>query len=256
MEKKTTEPVSEALTTGRLESWVGKLATDALLLGVLSAAGYCVAFAYEAGYARHFGYPTFLIAPTPNVIVTALAVILGVVFGLLPPLMDMFDRAASHANRKVSAWLAIVFFVCLVGGYGFTMRNYDIASMWQFGAGLALGGLMYWNQKSDAKRGIAGGPSTKSLAWVLLLVGGIYMLASLLGTHAAKDQKAFFFLQGKPDYAVVRLYDNVAIAVRYDFQTKRFTHEYVVFKFGDEHKELSLHRSVLKGSRLPVVTDE
>jgi len=235
---------------------MAKFATDALLLGALSAAGFCVAFAYEVGYARHFGYPTYLISPTPNVIVTALGVVLGAALFLLPLLTDLFDSSVSSVQRKASFWIIFIVFCGLLVGYVFVTNNYQWASLWTVGLGAVTGVIMHWGDKSNAKRGSVSGPKVRVVFSGFLLLVGIYYLASLLGTQAARDQKAFFFLQGKPDFAVVRLYDSLAIAIRYDFEKQQFVHEYLVFKLGDERKEMRLERVVLKEKRLPVVPDD
>jgi hypothetical protein len=253
MENLTSESPSTTAQRSKLDSLVGKLGTDALLLGALSALGYCVALAYEAGYASHFGYPSYLITPTPNVIVTALAAILMVVFGFVLPLVDLFESPGGR-NKGIAA-LIVLWFV-LAGSYLFTVSNYALSSLVTFGLSVAIFCFLQWAGAVDAKQGRVTGRKAKSVSGVLLLVSTVYVLASFFGTLTAMNQKAFFFLKSKPDFAVVRLYDSVAVAVRFDFQTQQFTREYLAFKMGDELKELNLVRTVLKGVRQPVVKDD
>jgi hypothetical protein len=254
-ENRMPEPAIEMRASGNPESWLGKLGTDALLLGALSAGGYCVAFAFEAGYADHFGYPTYLITPTPNVIVTALAAVMIVVAGLFPPFIDMLE-SKNLGNRKLGLVALLVIFVGFSAAYLFTMSNYKLSSLIPLPFGLALLVLMRWAGAADAKHGHVTGPKSRAVAGVLFLALLTYQLATFFGVMSATNQKAFYFLKTKPDFAVVRLYDSMAVAVRYDTQKQQFVREYLAIRLGDELKELDLVRTVLKADRKPVVKDD
>jgi hypothetical protein len=51
--------------------------SEGVTVAVLTVAVYGIAFGYEAGFAQYFGIPTVLIATSPNVLLTAAAVVLG-----------------------------------------------------------------------------------------------------------------------------------------------------------------------------------
>jgi len=237
------------------ETWLSKLGTDALFLAAMSAIGYCVAFAYEVGYAKHFGYPTYLIAPTPNVIVTAVAAVLVVVGGLLPPLIDIFD-SGNPESRKFGLYLVLVLYIILSGAYLFVMSNYDFWSLTGLAAAAVILFAMYWAGKHDAKQGRTSSPKSRSVGGIIFLTSIIYTVSTLFGVLSAKNQRQFYFLKQRPDFAVVRLYDSTAISVKYDIQKKEFQREYSAIKFGDDLKELALVRVTLKEDRKPVAKDD
>ena len=78
----------------------------------------------------------------------------------------------------------------------------------------------------------------------------------MVGVYAGYLQKNFYFLKAKPDYAVVRIYDGLVVAVRYDPVKREFMREYVAMKLGDDDlKELDLVRKVLREPRVPLGCD-
>lgn len=214
-------------------------ADAALLIAVLSAFGYCVAFAYETGYADHFGYPWYLISPTPSVIVTALAIVFCLVLGVTPLV------ASEIENTRSVEWVLFAFGVILVLVYVSTRSpRLDGKAVIVI---LALIAVVIWGFLFTRK---ARRPATRLLMGTIGTFLATGVAASLIGTFVAGGQKAFFFLPGKPDFAVVRMYGEVAIAVRYDFPKQRFVREFRVFKLGE--KEMQLEHVLLNGLRLPL----
>lgn len=238
-------------------SLLAKFVSDALLLGVLSAFGYCIAFTYEMGYAKHFGYPSYLISPTPTVIVTALAAVAGLFMSVAPFFSDLF-KFNNEFDKKVSIILAFSAFVILAAIHSFTVSNYSwVALAKSLGIMVLVFGITYMQARTNKKGGVS--TTSSSVANFFLLAGFlvcIYIVSILAGIYSAKGEKVFYFLKDRPDYAVVRLYDSTAIAVRFDKQKQLFDHQYNVIKVGDDKNELDLKRVVLKEKRLPVVLDE
>lgn len=256
MEQQTqaSETAATPPTASRLDSFTGKVATDALLLGILSAAGYCIAFAYESGYAKHFGYPTYLVSPTPTVIATAVAATLLIVIGLAMPIVEALESVDASRRRRAITIGGWIFSILMIGSIlldgNFETKAWITASL----SALAIVG-MNWASKKDVRDGMATGRHGFGLSLMGLLLIVIYTLANLAGLASAMNQQVFFFLPGKPDFAIVRLYDNTAIGVRYNFEGKKFYGEYQILKLENE-AQLKLERVVLKGNRLPVFKDE
>lgn len=96
---------------------------------------------------------------------------------------------------------------------------------------------------------------TRHIGLLMLFAAGVYSAFSLSGINSARSEKVFYFLKWKPDYAVVRLYDGMAIAVRFDFKEKAFTQDFFVAKIGDDKRELELTRIVIKEKRSPVMEE-
>ena len=238
----------------KLDSLAGRFATDALLLGALSAAGYCIAFAFESGYAKHFGYPTYLVSPTPSVIVTAVAATLFIVLGLAMPIVEAVE-SAHKSRRKRAVNIGFGIFLVLMVGSALIEGNFEMKAWITAGLTILVMTGMFWSSKKDAENGKVAGPTGFSLGVTALLLIVTYTLANLAGLVSAMNQQVFFFLPGKPDFAVVRLYDSTAIAVRYDFDKKKFAGEYRILKLKDDG-ELKLERMALKGNRLPVLKDD
>lgn len=231
----------------------GSLATDALLIGALSVAGYGIAFAYEAGYAKHFGYPSYLISPTPSVIAVALGAVFGLVIGLFPILINLFGNDKDTKNRAIS-FIVFVIFIPYIFFYEYSIRNYEISSIWSaFAVSLAVLIALFVKRRTenyfDAR--------LTNIVFSLGLGGlSLASAAFIIGIYEAKGESSFYFLKDKPDYAVVRLYESMAIAVRYDFDKKNFEQEYYVLKIGDEKSDLEMKRVGVTGKRLPIANIE
>jgi hypothetical protein len=248
-------PEDKTSSGGQLGALIKKFGTDALLIGALSALGYCVAFAYEAGYASHFGYPTYLITPTPNIIVTALASILIAFYGFLPSFAQAFDKDNSAA-RQHGREVAEVVVVLTIPGYVIVANN--LKTEYMIGAAAFLGLYAVVRRlifPDRAKSGWKADPLATKMWLAVIGAVTLYAIATIFGVSSAHSQRTFFFLKTKPDFAVVRLYDGLAIAVRYDAQKQAFVREYIAMKLG-ENKELDLVRTVLKEERLLVMKDE
>ncbi|MGD9757031.1 MAG: hypothetical protein AB7U71_05830 [Comamonas sp.] len=243
-------------TSGAYSPLLAKLVSDALLLGVLSAFGYCIAFTYEMGYAKHFGYPSYLISPTPSVIVTALAAVAGLFMSVAPFFSDLF-KFDDEFNKKVSVIFAFVVLVILLAIHSFTVSNYSwVALARTLGFMAFIMGMTYLQTRINKKKGSVTSPGVAKFFFLASALAGIYLVSIIAGIYSAKGEKVFYFLKDRPDYAVVRLYDSTAIAVRFDKQKQLFDHRYNVIKIGDDKNELDLTRVVLKEKRLPVVLDE
>lgn len=244
-------PQSETFSKAN-DNWLMKLGTDALLLGALSAIGYCIAFAYEMGYAKHFGYPSYLISPTPSVIVIALAVIAATVSSATPIFSDYFNSRKGSIERRVYFWILFFVFIFVIIMYSFTISNYSWISLFKNIAYIAFICIIVYFQIKLKKGDYSVNAKFNKFAFLAVGISFVYLISILAGIYSAKSEKVFYFLTDKPDYAVVRLYDATGIAVRYDSNKKSFDHHYYVIKINDDGKGLALKRVVLEESRLPV----
>lgn len=90
---------------GQQKQWP-TLVTEGVLLALSPGVAYAIAFAYEAGYADHFGYPRFLIdVSLPNVLLSwgAVAYLVGLLVGILFVAGWFVPRAAAalRHNRTI-----------------------------------------------------------------------------------------------------------------------------------------------------------
>ncbi len=247
-----TSPNSAATPQTTQDSWTRKFATDAVMLAVLSAFGYWIAYAYETGYASHFGYPTYFISPTLNIIVAAIASLAAAMVGLTLPLLDALKTGDATRSKHARRFIFAAIFALLVGSL-YVSSNYDWRVLWRVLFAVVIYFVYRWTSASEAKHGVAL-PMSASLFFLALLAAMLVHVGSTFaGLMAAKDQRVFYFLTSKPDYAVVRIYDGVAVAVRYDTSKKAFTGDYVILKFGDELKDFGLKRVAINETRLPVM---
>lgn len=234
------------------ESWVRRLATDAVVLATLTGIGYWVAFAYESGFASHFGYPTYLISPSLNVILPAIAAIAATLAALMPAALDFLKRR-KPSLRKTWLWFALGLLTLFFTTNLFISSNYDWKVFWRIPFAIVVYIVFTLSAVSDAKEGVALSRSASIGALVLFAAVFTNVASTFMGMMAAKDQKVFYFLVDNPEYAVVRLYDGLAIAVRYDASKKTFVGDYRAMKVGDEPKELRLKRTAILETRLPVM---
>jgi len=242
-------PSTAAPTT---ETWTKRLGTDAVFLAVLSGLGYWIAFAYESGYASHFGYPTFLISPSLSAIIVAFGALAGALMGAAPIVMDLF-RSGDARARRLAYWVVIGGLFAFFALQAFFISNYSWSALWRVAPGVLLFILVRWTSRLQDKAGGAANFKVSMALLALVMAMVLHFMSSFLGLAAAKDQRVFYFLTAKPEYAAVRIYDGMTIAVRFNGQTNSFTGEYLLLKLGEEPKELGLKRVALMVPRLPVL---
>jgi len=246
-------PISAVPETSTVaEPWTKRFGTDAVLLACLTGLGYWIAFAYESGYATHFGYPNYVISPTIGVIVTAIGTLALSLAALAPMIMDMTKPGDAKARRLAYNYLLLVIFFA-AALYTFYVSNYDWKALWKLVPGLVLFFALRWTTKLDADKGRFPHPKASLVFLVLSAALLLNFLANLLGLVAAQNQKVFYFLADKPDFAVVRIYDGLVIGVRFDAAKQQFLGEYTIVKLGEDLKTLQLKRVALKDPRLPVM---
>ena len=246
-----------------------KWMTDAILLAALTGWGYAVAYAFEMGYADHFGYPHYVISPTPATIAYALIILLLV--GSVA--FQAIGVAASQADPRLRAALL---FSLLLGSMAFVLvvvSPWPAVSVATVAIGLAVLSWVWWRYFSVTRRrkthvknpgranvsAVSDGknerqtrapssdqiPHTEQNRTHLALLGFAALLTTfwigqLGGQYVARLQNRFYMMQSRPDFAVVRMYGELVVAAKINKSTGLFTGDYLIAKVGDAEIKLDL----------------
>lgn len=260
---------------GILKNWV----TDAFLLAALSVGGYAVAYAFETGYAAHFGYPAYLITPTFSTIAQALFAL--VIFGEVVVHLVVF---AIHQKDPELRLLVLQSLMALIAG---AIAILVIPQTWLFAVVaslLALGVAVLWWMRARRSRQLGAVTAASQLFPRGLPPGGIqsagqrlrrailtaepgsfhlwfiiitclvtfFNLAHATGGYMAFKQHTFYMLKSKPDFVVLRIYGELVVAGEINRSTQSFTGNYLVGKLGDADMKLELSRAEF-GKQRPYV---
>lgn len=233
------------------------LRDSALLVSGFTALAYATAYCYELGYGGYFSVPAFLIEPTISIIVAA---VLGLVFTAL----SMFHGVALlrmllsplPAGFRVKVYLTVFSSVAALAIMGFTWSALAAIAFFTFVfCGVHITALVFgrgsWQQRlmtvdSTPDRLDSYHPmSTQALGSVTPGAIGIAVLllifAQALGAFNARSQRDFYVIEARPDVALVRQYGDLMVGVKFNDREKQATGEVVIFKVGDEFKQVNVN---------------
>lgn len=245
----------------KIENQYGQFLTDGVIIAGVTGLGYGLAYLYEMSYARHFGIPAYLISPAAPSIVVALLVMVGLIimFGQIVGIVNMMfgELKLPRLAIKVNIFILFLFFVFFLGGWS-VATAISIFSLFLFlllfgdyavDAALKDGSLSEKISEAEnpRKRTVNHEISPKivnflgefgSIVMVILVFG--CMLAIMAGAATARFQKEFQLIQGFKDFAMLRKYGDVHIAIGFDAVKKIPTGEIIIFKSEDDLKRLTL----------------
>jgi hypothetical protein len=234
---------------------------EALLIAILTAGAYWLAFRYEAGYLDGFGLPPYLVEvslQTTLVVALAISSITWILYSIINFILMYWPKHPAIQEKVFRVlFLLLVPFWHLIN-YGFRAQDWVIyVSFFIIIAVFELfWPLLVYRDKSTLRekfiadeiaeskvreRGIAGrvyaafGPAAYGLL-ILFIFGGT--LAHTAGRAKATTQKAFFVFADEPDIAVVRMYRDMIIAIPFDRKTKILQAQLVIRRIGTENLTL------------------
>jgi len=234
--------------------------SDAVLLAVASALSYAVAYAYQSGFASHFGLPPLLLSPTIGSILQAGAAV-GIVlmaFWNFASVAWHFsprgDTALKRAIRRIIA-LALVFGLLLFpildsksGWIVFAFMLFLFVFLeFVFPLITQRKIIGYENkllEQEEIERHVAQhslvehaviafGKSALRLAVAAVL---LIFISYSVGLRAAIKQEEFFVLTDRPGYVVAAMEDNLLILAAYIPTTLVLTGTYHVERLSDSRE--------------------
>jgi hypothetical protein len=229
----------------------GIVSDAAVAIGAATVAGYAIAYAYESGYCGYFRIPTFLITPTPSVIVSSLfavvagALVLAQLVAIERTILQGASLPPQFRGRLEFAGLLSLF---ALGPFGFTWSWVGATAFFFFiicnvyllallpGKGTLLERIAEIDTYPPSRIEQVD-PWLTTLREVGPVVGG-FLVALLMacfaaqsaGAASARMQKDFHVWSGRPDVALIRSYGDVLIGIKFEEQSKRATGEVVVLK--------------------------
>jgi hypothetical protein len=217
---------------------------------------YGVAYAYELGYARFFSIPLFLIQPTISII---LAVVFALTFTALSLAQGVallrLALASVPAGFRAKVYLTVFMSLVALATMGFTWSALAAIIFFIFiFCGLHIVVLIFgsgtWRERLEEADSSPdrlhrfdpiSSPVLGPLAAGVIVIGMfLVLLAVALGALAARTQVEFNVVEARPDVALVRQYGDLMVGVKFNETAKRATGEVVIFKLGDEFKQLNL----------------
>jgi hypothetical protein len=235
-----------------------RVVDTALVIAASTALAYAVAYSYESGYCRYFGIPTYLIVPTPSVLVAAVAGIVLATMGLSPlvAMLRLFLSKAGVPNLARTRFEYVLLMVFV--GLSLTGFTWGALFVVIFPAVVILGEYVpvLFTKGTIAERfaAIDNAPDPllehSPIAKLVRASGdqraGQFVVVALmsyfgalgLGAFNARNQSEFEVVLSRPDVALVKSYGDFLIGIKFDERTKAATGEVVVFKANDEFKEL------------------
>jgi len=252
--------------------------TDAIFIAALTGSGYAVAYAFEMGYADHFGYPHYVISPTPATIAYALIIL----FLVGSVAFQAIGVAALQADPLLRATLL---FSLLLGAMVFVLvviSPWPAVSIATASIGLVILTLFWWRYfslirsrkrrakdtgradvsavpdgKNDRQPRAASSdqnPLTRQYRAHLAFLGFACLIltvwaSQLGGQYAGRQQGKFYMMQSRPDFAVVRMYGELVVAAKINKSTGLFTGDYLIAKVGDAEAKLDLTAFTSRATR-------
>ena len=213
------------------------------MLAGFSFGGYAIAYSFEVGYASHFGFPEYLISPTTSVIACALLA-LSAGAQVLVTVWALWQKQSSWPARMsinalcimgVTAAAAVIFYPedsSISIFFGVTSLLFGLVGVFMWLIHRAPGEEMKVQEKNKD-------------SVIVSLVFAIVMLAvaaQITGMAVARNQKIFYVMSEDPSYAIVRIYGDFVVAVRFDLDSQKLTGEYIVSKFEGDDQKLLLKR--------------
>lgn len=231
--------------------------SDAVLLAIVSALSYGVAYAYQAGASSYFGLPPLLLSPTTGTILRAVAavgLVLLAFWNFSNALWPFVPRGDSAIIRAIQHTIVIALIVGLVA---FTILDRRDAWIVLFIVGLAFALLEFGfpliaqrhirgyenklleqerTERQVQKRTLLEHAANAIGERGLTLAGGVLLtlgLAYMVGRRSAKTQEEFFVLTNRPGYVIAAMDDKIIILAAYDSATRILTGTYELEQFSD-----------------------
>jgi hypothetical protein len=222
------------------------LFSEALLIAILTAGAYLVAFSYEAGYLSKFSVPLYLIKINIEILLFLLGNFIAMLFPEHPALQEKVIRILillifpisnliNYGLRKEDIKLYLITFCIII----------LLEILWPF--------IIFRKEKSiknrfiadeiaESKvkaRGILGrlhlsiGPLFSNLIYIIIL-GAI--LANSAGKAKAITQKEYYLLGDNSNIVIIRIYSDMLIGISVDSKTKLIGEKIIIQKIGENHK--------------------
>lgn len=238
--------------------------SEGLIIAIISALSYAVAYAYRSGIAAHFDLPPLMLSPSIGDILKAFgaigAIVLivwniaHIVWPLLPPTTTPVGRSirtillisfvsAIFLFAALEAKKAWTFLLIIVIFFAFFEFVFPLLSQKKIKG--------YENKlKEQEKIEVEFHKSTPSehlskafgeiFLFLVALSIGMISLAYLSGLREAKTREEYFVAANHPDYVIANLSDTMALFVKYDPKTRTLKNEYLIVTIGQSlqvHKE-------------------
>ncbi|MBN8521466.1 MAG: hypothetical protein J0L77_06175 [Alphaproteobacteria bacterium] len=102
--------------------------SDTIIVSVMPAIAYGVAYFFEAGYLSHFGIPEFLVSVSFERFFYALSVIVTlyiVIINFLDPIFEFFPEKLKKINPSHYLFLLLLLIVILGGSFGIIIKGFN-----------------------------------------------------------------------------------------------------------------------------------
>lgn len=240
---------------------------EALLIAALTGGAYWLTFRYEAAYIGAFGLPPHLVEVSLQTVLTVTLAVSGVIwilFWITNLVVTSWPEHPAIQEKVFRIGLMLLFPLWHLLNYGFRTQDwlvyvipftviviFEIA--WPF---LIFRDKPTFRERIIAdeiaesgvrERGIAGriftsfGPSAYGLL-VLLVLGSL--LANAAGKAKAFTQKEFYVFASDPNIAVIRMYGDTILAVRFDRVKNKLKEQVIIQKISTEGIALKLEENV------------
>lgn len=236
---------------------------EGILIAVLTAVGYAIAYYYEKGYKGYFLMPEDYIELNPTMIirVIGLTVVIGIFLFIILDFISIHINQLRSLNRAVSSivdeiiWLGVsyFFFMMLLG-----LNKYSLVSLLLFLPLISLVSFVIplltqrkikgYRNKLEAAVKMEDEKSSNSLkglmysirqrlgyknfrlALYLVLIAATIPNFSLLGEYNANAQTKFMIVEGNPKYIMVGTYKDYAVVAELDTKKKEVIPNYKLIK--------------------------
>jgi hypothetical protein len=223
--------------------------SDALIIALITATGYAVAFMFELGYSIYFGLPVQLIEiNTASIIISSL-----IVFGSTFFLANFFFITISSLNITDSMGMRItitsliflspIFLISFGLGWGeygtpLIVSLALIAFYWTFPLISHFGKSGTYIEKVNSQDEIDKSALTittltfkflgKTLFLFLILFLFLLFISYYRGMAFAKNEISFYVIESEPPLAVLRIYNNKLICSPLNKKTKTIKPKYSI----------------------------
>ena len=224
-----------ALSDTLREAWVVTAIVGALWFGC---------YLYEIGFMVRFGIPPML-ADIGFSRPLAAGLVAGPAGAAAASLILWPRRAAGRASREERSYLPLAALVALAVSVAALLIEDPAPTLLDgppYGTGahpveLVLGlslafyaALLFARHATLARSGRFGAIAQSSL--LILLLALLPVGLGWMGAGSKmENRRSFLYLADRPDYVLVRLYEDKAIFVRYERATRRFVPDYLMHRF-------------------------
>ena len=216
-----------------------RIFTESTMLAAIPALGYWVAFVYELGYFSYFELPsTFVEVALNSILLNSLSVVTGL--GAFLIILDFIRRTMSGVTEALKFTLyKLLFAYFLVYGFGLVFNrsheeiqillliltlpiiwNEVLWPMWKYRHLKGLGNKVTAAKAKDFEFDSAidkiaektGAAPFLALVFVYL----VSVFSYLAGGYSANKQTSFFISTEKPDFVLIRKYEENWLTVKVD----------------------------------------